>query len=213
VLLQTTTGYENVPGGSAKSYVFTMPSTGFPIPDKETNLGVAAKGRDSRIATISAQASVQAVPGMAGDPGKWITATYDVPENRLLKIFATRNTGGSNFGSMRILASMIIRMRPGAALRRVGTILTGHARATYSRVWTEGRFDILTLAQAHALGVTVPRHFEAQFAETMVRRAFEIVVIEPETASVPVLQTRVVTTSQGQAVTVTTARRRRALDL
>jgi hypothetical protein len=209
MLLQTTYGQENFQSGSSKTYLFTMPTTAFP--GKEVNVAVAAKDVHAGIRVVQSQPPVPAATGMVAEVGKWTTTTYEMPEGRLLKLFMMRNT--PDFGTMRVGANLLLRVRSGAALRRVGAILVGHPRATYTRAWTEGRFDILSVAQARALGAAIPRHFEPSYDQTMVSRGYEIVEIEPEHEAPPVPHAQVVTSSRGEEVVVTSVRRRRALEL
>jgi hypothetical protein len=207
MLIGATTGHENFQSGSAKSYLFVTPTRRFP--GKEMHIGVAAKAQGAIRQTGSPQ-TVPAAPGMRPEMGRWTTCNYDVPEGTLLKLFAVRSGG---FGSMRVQGSLFLMVREHAAFRRVQTILTGHPKAAYSRVNIEGRFDLLTVDQAVALGAVVPNHFRTSFEEGMVRRAFEIIEIDREVAAPPINHVEVVENSQGEAVEVVRRRRGRALDL
>lgn len=207
MLISTTTGFENFSAGSAKSYLFTVPTRA--APGKEQHIGVSARSGGG-INTIGMPSTVPAAPGFVEETGKWTSATFEVPDGQVLKLFAQRSGG---FGSMRIMASMFIRTRRHAALRKIGTILTGHPKATYTRVWTEGRFDILTLEQAAELGILVPPHFAHTYAQTMTSRAFEVVEVEREISAPAVTVVSMVQNSAGEAIEVRTNRKSRALDI
>lgn len=209
MLISTTTGFENFESGSAKSYVFVAPSQATRI-QRELHLGVAARSGADGISAVGAPQSIPAAPGFIEETGRWTTATYEVPEHTILKLFAQRNGG---FGSMRIMASLFVRMRKEAAVRKIGTVLTAHPKATYSRVWLEGRFDILTLEQAMALGVVVPPSFAHTYAQTMVNRAFEFVEVSRELSAPAQQVVSTVQNSAGETVEIRNNRKARALDL
>lgn len=207
MMLLATTGHENFQTGSAKSYLFVTPTRA--TPGKEMHIGIASRAGGG-IRQVGSPQSVPAAPGMRPEMGKWTTCNYNIPEGTLLKLFASRSGG---FGSMRIQASLFLLARDHAAFRRVSTILTGHPKATFSRVQVEGRFDIITVDEAIRLGANVPAHFRGTFDESMTRRAFEIVEVDREIAAAPVQHVEVVENSQGEEVEVVRRRRGRALDL
>lgn len=207
MLISTTCGFENFETGSAKSYVFVVPTTEFKL--KEAHIGIVAKsGGPVRLA--GSPEHYPAAPGMRDETGRWTRANYEVPEGLVLKVFMQRN---GHFGSMRVMASQLLRMRNNAAYRKVGTILTGNPHAQFSRVWIEGRFDLLSVADAEQYGVLIPPHFRTGFQPVMQRRGFEYVVTDPELAPVPVKLTVAVHNSAGERVEIPTVRRNRALDL
>lgn len=208
MLIATCTGSENFETGSAKSHLFLVPDR---PGDKEVHIGVAAKNGKGNVRTIGAGGRVGASRTIRQEiAGTWSNTNYDVPEGRVLKLFGTRSGG---WGSVRVQANLLLRLRATAPLYRVGAILTGHPSATYNRAVTEGRFDILGLDEALALGVPIPTTFRHSFEDVMTRRMFEIVQVERESAAAPQVVTTVVENSQGEQVAVTVRRRGRALDL
>lgn len=207
-LLQTTTGFETFQQSSAKVYAFHMPSRQFP--GKELNLNIVARAGGGVVTTVGLPTSIPAAPGLSAELGRWTSATYELPENMLVKVFAHRSGG---FGQMRVMASMILRMREQAALRRVSAILTQSPRASLTRANFEGRFDVLTLPEAMMLGVTVPPSFRQTFEHSFTSRAFEVQVLAREITPPEVMESRRVETASGETVEVASARRRRAIDL
>lgn len=208
-LLQTTTGFENFSSGSAKVYVFSLPTPAFP--GNESNLHLLSRAGVSGVRAVGTATAAPAAPGVPYDRGKWTTQTFDIPEGMVLKVFANRST--SAFGQMRIMANMAIRMRAQGPLMRLSAILTQHQNATYTRANIEGRFDILTLEEALALGASIPSTFHATYGRGMTSRAFEITQMEREVTSRAAVRVRTIENSQGEAVVVTDSRRGRALDL
>lgn len=207
MLVQATTGFENFQNGGAKAHLFVVPTQRFP--GKELHIGIAARS-GGVVRQIGFPQTIPAAPGMRPEMGQWTQGNYEVPEGMVLKAFAHRSGG---FGTMRVQASMFLRMREQAAYRRIGTILTGNPKASYTRVWIEGRFDILTLAQAREHGINVPTHFSHSFDTTMTSRAFDIIEVESEVAAAPQQQVAMVVNAQGEEVQVRTVRRNRALEL
>jgi hypothetical protein len=208
MLIQCTTGFENFPNSSAKAHVFVVPTAR--MLGKEMHIAVACKGVYPGLRKVGVETKQPAAHGLRRELGEWTTASYEVPNGMLLKIFGTRSGG---WGGMRVMANQIIRPRADAALRRISVILTGHERASLARASIEGRFDLVPLAEALLSGVAVPPSFRPSFDETMQQRAFEYHEIEPELRSIPTTQTRVVTNAAGEDREVSTSVRRRALDL
>ena len=206
-LLQTTTGFETFAQSSAKVYAFHMPTRQFP--GKENNLSVVARGGGG-IQAVGVPNQFPPAAGIRPEMGKWTTQTFDIPEGALVKVFAHRSAG---FGQMRVMASMVLRIRAQAALRRVGAILTQNSKAVITRANFEGRFDILRVHEAQALGAIIPPTFANTFEEHAVRRAFEITELQAELLPPEIIEHRVVENTSGEQTAVTTVRRRRAIDL
>lgn len=210
MLITTTTGSENFQSGSTKNYVFVVPSRRNSFPANEMHIFVAAKSGQPTVKQIGMPNTVPAAPNAISEIGKWTTSTYDVQEGTILKLFAARS---GSFGSMRASATMLLRVRQGAALLRIGTILSGNPKATYSRAWTEGRFDIIPPDQAHLLGVQILPHFLAAYSDSACSRIFEKIIVDREISSAAVNTVEIVENSQGEKVEVHNVRKARALDL
>lgn len=208
MLLYAMMGMENLPDASAKSHVFVVPTARLPFGGKETHLGIAAKQRNGISAT--GVQTLPAAPGLRDETGRWTQGNYTIPEGTLLKIFGQRSGA---FGQMRVSASMFIQLREDAAFQSVATRLSGHQKAAFTTAPVQGRFDILTVEQARALGAEVPPVFEGQFNELLVSRVFQLTVMEGERATAPVTTAKTISNSHGEEVVVQTTRKARALDL
>jgi hypothetical protein len=205
LLLQTVMGNEIFPSTSAKVYAFSVPTRQFP--GKELNLALAAKAGIG-ITKVGTSESFPPAPGWKEELGRWTRTNFDLPEGSLVKIFLNKTVP---FGQMRVNGNILIRMRSAAAYTRIGVILTGFTNATISRANFEGKFDILTPAEATALGASIPLHFWPSFDESIQRRAFEVTVLERETAPVATEQVKQVINSEGEHVAVKTVQRRRIM--
>jgi hypothetical protein len=210
MLLQTITGSETFGSTSAKAHLFHVPTTQIPGTGREVHLAVIAKAGISGWLRVGQAQTFPIAPGYRMELGMWTRATYEVPEGAILKLYAQRNIG---FGAQRVQASMMIRIRSTAALRRVSAILTGNPAASISRANFEGRFDIYTLDQALALGLSIPVHFQTAFSAREVARGFEVVELEVATAAPVVHQARQVENALGEQVVVPMARRGRILGI
>lgn len=208
MLLQCITGFENFPNASAKAHVFVCPSARFL--GKEMHIGVAARGAYPNVRKVGMETKIPAAPGMLREMGEWTTASYEVPDGMILKVFGSRSGG---WGGMRVMANQFIRARQDAALRRINVVLTGSDRASLTRATIEGRFDLVPLAEALLTGVLVPPSFRPSFDEAVQRRAFEYMELDREVRSEAVVRNRTVTRDDGQEVQISTSERRRALDL
>jgi hypothetical protein len=174
------------------------------------HIGLAAKGVYPALRKVGMETRAPAGPGMRRELGEWVTASYEVPEGMILKVFASRSGG---WGGMRVMANQFIRARSDAALRRISVVLTGSEKASFARANIEGRFDVISLAEAMTQGVLVPPSFRPSFDEGMQRRAFEYHTLDAEVRSAAVQETRRVINKEGQQVEIQTSTRRRALDL
>lgn len=208
MLLNVMTGEETFPNASAKVHVFWTPQHN--RRGKETHIGNASKEPTTGVSIIQHPRAMSAAPGYLDELGKWTTATYDVPEGTLLKVFMQRSSG---FGTMIVRANMFIQMRERAALRQVRARLTGDSRAQFQSAVIAGRFDVLSLDEAAALGAAVPPHFRRHFEQGMVDRACELQIMEEEISPRPQVETRQISDGSGNTRTIQVVRKSRALDL
>lgn len=212
MLIETCTGNENFNHSSAKVYVLHQPSRDFPAA-KSVHLFVLGKGPDATVTNVSTR-FVEAAPGLIDDFGKWALTRFEVPEGMILKVYGQRKMGGVTGPGRHSGAAMLLRLRNDAALRRINMPLTGDERAHFSSIHPlTGKFDILTVAQAHAFGVNVDS-FRSQMQEANVENVFAMETLEAEQAPPVEEQTVTVQNTPGeQAVEVAVRRRHRALDL
>lgn len=208
VTITTTSGRENFPTGSATVGVFVLPCAKYPVA-RESAIGLAARAPEFPLRAVGVPTKVAASPTRRADiAGEWTTCAYDVQEGAILKVAV--NKSSSNFGSMRTMANAALRARATAPYIRMSIPLTGSgARST---VLIEGRFDIIPVEEALALGAPIPIAFRPSFDPVHQRRAFDVVEMEPGIAK-PVQEVRTVSNEIGDRVEVIIPRRRRAMAL
>jgi hypothetical protein len=206
-LIETLCGNENFVGMQSKVWLFYTPSHAFPSRKGEEPIFTAAK---------------TSLHGMTGQPGNRINAhehaidgsgtftqsRYSVPEGMIFKLFAMRKVPGQ----MRA-ASLFLKSRADAALIRLEIELTGYRHATLQRAWVEGRFDVLSLADAKAAGVRVLPMHEKQFNPAVVNTMIVRREMSPQIAAAPVVRAKTIVNTEGETVRVTETRRKRSLDL
>lgn len=215
MLLQTTIGHENWQTGSTKAHLFVCPTTQFRLPTgQEVHLWMLAKSGgpgSPRITSVGAPVTSPAGAGLKPEiVGKWTSSVYEVPDDVLLKYMVYRSTPqGAR------TASIPLRTRSEAALRRIAIQTIPNPRATASHLYVEGRFDILSVEDMVALGYRPPAHYLPTFRREVWGRLPFISVgeISPEIHAAVRVVTKTVRNSEGETVAIPEARRGRALDL
>ncbi len=209
MIITTTTGNENFQTSYTKSYLFWIPCRAEPE-GKEIHLTYAAKGGLHGIEKVGNMEATPAAPGYRDEFGKWYRCTYEVPEGTVLKLFAMRKVAEQTAGRHQT-AALLLHVRENAPMYRIGVRLTGNPRASFSNVYTEGRFDVLTLDEAESLGVRVlpSRRRQFQHVETLIT----LEEMSPAHEAAPVVQETTVTLPGEAPVVIRKVRRPRALDL
>jgi hypothetical protein len=203
MLIRTMTGKENWKNHSAKLQVFYSPTT---PGGREIHIGVAS--RDPTIAITQVRSTTNlAKPGFRPEIGEWTDASYEVPPGTVLKLFANKAGG---FGAMNLTANVFVCTREDAALNRVKLALSSDQNAYYSSVYVQGKFDILSYDDARIMGAKVMPQFKRFAAPEMVRRLFEVEVLEPQTRARPTMTTETVVVGT-QTVNVPIRRRGRIM--
>ena len=209
MLISSTTGNENWEHASAKCQLFFTPTAAFA--GKEVPIWRLSKGDNPSVPV--AQASTMrtaAAPGLIDAFGFWNTSTYAIPEGVLLKLFAQRKNTSIGAGG-HLLGSMFLRARNDAPLIRVSVGLIGDSRAAFTAVHTEGRFDVMSLAEAEARGAIVSS-FRNQHDPDVRATMFTVSELAGG-VSAPVHESMEIENSDGQRVVVREIRPRRAIDL
>ncbi len=206
--IESFTGDVNLRTASAKCFLFHTPRKGG-AGVEERHLGIAAKSgqTSSIIRQVSpypiVTPSVQGYSNEIG--GKMVRMTYQVEEGEILKIFVQRRPGADK---VPVSACQFLRVREGAALREVEIKLLTDASVNDPFGKVRGRFDLLSLADARALGVSVPAHFERMFGEGSIANTLTFATVAPE----KVLVENVIK-ADGSAITVAQVKRRRTINI
>lgn len=219
MLIQTVIGNENWSSGTTKFHMFVCPTTQFPLNGKEEHLWMVAQGarrgmgNGPAVQVVGAPRVVPAGEGLKPEIcGKWTEQVYDVPENVLLKVMVMRTT--SNPAGQRA-ANILLRMREGAALRRLTVDTIPNAKATLRRLTIEGKFDVMELAQAAELGFRpAPQYLPSFMPGRLVNMPYiAIRELTQQASAAPRVVRRVVENQNGEAVSIPVVHRPRALDL
>lgn len=214
MLIKAITGQENFMGASAKAHLFVCTPAKDGNRYKETNI-LNGESAGLGVTTISKRRLLATSYGpalsLAASCNLFIVGDYDIANGTLLKLVVNRHTAA--FGEMRVMANIILRVRETAAYRCVTFNLTGNKNAALQKVEVEGRFDILTLAQARKAGVAIPVHLEHYYSDNYVRRALTFKEIYPELAPVEVKETKVIEKEDGKKIEIETVRKVRKLKL
>lgn len=134
--------------------------------------------------------------------GTVFSGKYSLDPGSYLKIFVKAHRRRSFPES----ASLFIRMRPSAALRRIVVSCPEDSKAVVSEFSITGRFDLVKPTEALAAGCRIPEQFKLGYSPTVVNRLMQFSVLAPETAT-----RTVVRTASGEEKEVIVARRRRRL--
>jgi hypothetical protein len=190
LILSTFAGSETFDGAMAKCMTFM---TGRPL-DKDKPLFVAAKEGFCRRVGAFQKLNAGNHANVNADCGHWIQTSYAIPDGRVIKLFAMR----SIFGAEKRTANIVIRMRDGAGLKRITVPLTQHPRANIQHAVYEGRFDVLTPAEATEYGVPIPDQFR-RFYEAGAREGFiRIEHLDNDSSARPMHVVREVQTEEGE---------------
>lgn len=208
MLIQTVTGKEDFETGSCKLHAFFAPTTRFP--GKEVFLGQAAMEAIASIRRHGQRTVVPAIPGAQKIVGEWTTATYDIPERVVIKLFASKKLQNVSRPTM---ASVFIQMRETAPLTRCVFRTIGGPRAQYQQVSIEGRFDVIPATEAKALGVFIPAQYDHYSQQEYIDRLFSFVEVSPALRPRQEVAPRIIENSLGQEVEIAITRRRRGLSL
>jgi hypothetical protein len=202
--IETLTGDINLRYGSAKAFVFYSPRA-FNAGAAEQHLGIAAKSpqTSSVVRKISPFGIVTpSVSGYAPEVGgKMIRMSYEVANGEVLKVFGQRRAGA---GKLTMTACQFLRVRDTAALTEVTVRLLSDPSVTEPFAKVVGRFDLISLEEAKALGVKVLPQFEKMFHQSSVEYLFATRIIDAEKAKVETIQK-----DDGSTALVTVQKRRR----
>lgn len=222
VNISTVTGFETFDDASAKVHVFwcpqgqaraQQPGTESPAApaEIECHLNQAAKPSDPpHPSGVMKGPSMRDTPQARIELTQWYVSSYGVPEGTVLKMFGARST---KWNERRLTASIYIRVRERAALRRIRMGLTNNELSVRTHAELTGRFDVMSVEEVKALGVSVLGIYE-RFADPLWYGAlFELVEIEPEEAPRTVVESTEVEVGEGETKQVRRVVRRRVLDI
>lgn len=202
MLIEIGTGTASHKNGTVSIHVFACGLYGPQMKWTESHISQAAQSGLFDVRIQQRTQRIIAFPTLRPEMGQWYRGVYEVPEGTILKVFINK----ASFGSLRTLASQVIKMREGAAYRTMVIPLIDTDAAAIREMQIQGRFDLLTLEEYRAAGASVPEAFERQHDAAAIRRAMRIIETSPEI--VPVAKTKTATITAGGAEVQVQVRRR-----
>jgi len=207
--LRTTTGLINYPDKSAQVMVFLSPRGNF----KEAILAQATKTYPELVTRPSFPRISSSINGGRKEVcGSVTDSEYLVESGSILRVYIKINKG---YGRLPESACFYIRVRSGAAYRRVEINTLQSLSAVFTKAVFEGCFDMLSFDEAIAEGVKTNKNFRRLFEPINVNRVIsknEVLIEQTEVAEkkeVVVLENP----DTGKEVTVVKFRKRRAIDV
>ena len=193
---------------SAKVSLFHSPKG----PGTERYISQAAKLKDKieqrgmAIFSPSVQGTVQEIGG------RCVNATFFIADNEILKVFVKLNPG---YGRIEKIANFFIRPREHAAYRVLKINTIDAASVSFKTAKIEGCFDMLTLDEALAEGVSVKREFRRVYDPSIVASVISSnEILQPERqSSVKKEVVELVNPTTGESVNVVKLKRRRAISI
>ena len=206
--IETLTGDVNLRYGSAKACIFYSPRLGG-AGSVEQHIGIAAQSPQTAHVVKKISSFPTVTPSVAGYSteigGKMIRMTYEISNGEILKVFGKRRAGA---GKIDFTACQFLRVRETAALTEVTIRLFSDAQVAEPYAKITGRFDLLSLAEAKALGVNVLPQFEKMFSQGVVEDLISSRIIAPAKAKI-----ESITKDDGTTAIVAVDKRRRFIKM
>jgi len=215
-IIRCISGSESFATGTTKFYISLAHTEQDPLPDRKmVYLSQAAKAGLNIAESGRVNIHPASTTGLR-EQGNWFDNNFNVRDGLVLKLYAhsERRIGGRNSNQLQVTkAVMFIRAREDAAARRITLERIPDRLATSTAVLVEGRFDILSLRQAGALGVPLSNNDLLMSGIDRVRSVLTHEELSPARASIEKTVVERVETGDGNEVTVKSKRRSRAINL
>lgn len=206
MMIKTTTGKENFDGAMTTVVVTVMPSAAFP--GGEAHISDAAKN-PGPVRQIGTTRFVPAGSGLKHQlVGAWISGDYDVPEGMVFKVLVVSSRRG-----FRRVGAMLLQTRSGAANVEYPIALSGHRLASLSTVTIEGRFDLLSPAEAAREGVPVGHALHTQLVAAREAGMFIPRILNAETSKKPKVTKVATQNTDGEEVVLAIKKPLRMIDV
>lgn len=201
-------GNENFPTGVCKYHPFFIPTRAFA--GQEMHLMEYARSphaAENAPMRVLNQQRVPALSGFREETGFWSTASVDLPEGMVLKLFGMKQPKGNGRFYPKTMAYLYVQIRANAALRRVVASTLGSSGLSLQPArsflnYIEGRFDILSVRDLAGLGVSVLPNTMRMMSAQNVQALFTDQVLQPELQGRTVVRQTSVVNSSGSRVAV-----------
>lgn len=138
--------------------------------------------------------------------GSWCSARFDVVDGGFITVNLERKTTGTFSVSK---GQILLLAREQAALIRMEVELTGHPKATASRVYIEGRFDVILPDRFADIGVVISDRFIDYYDPEAYSDFVNIKVLEKEMSSLTKIKRGTLVTKSGDKLVVKRRRGRK----
>lgn len=148
-IIETLTGEVNLRKQSAKCYAFHAPKKGG-NGNEEVFLDAATKNGTNGLSVrkVGTPEVFSAIPGTKQEiGGRFFRQKFDLLDGEIIKVMVTVRRG---YGEREVNANVFLRVREGAAHRRLRFRLLDHADVSHTHAEIEGTFDILSLEDVEA---------------------------------------------------------------
>lgn len=192
ISLEAITGEINAAEGSGKAHLFHAPCSGSEREgEKEQFISTAVKECPA-LGTKGHAIKALSRRNIREDIGKAVyQTTWALKDGEVFKVFAKANTGGADWKFRERTACVFIKVRDGAPLTLLKVKVPGCIPDSQFPYWhIRGNFDVLTLAEAEALGALVLDSCRDHFSPSAVSALFEKEELAPATVAAPVVATK-----------------------
>lgn len=185
------------------------------LPKAKILLSDTALLRNIGVSLVSS--STQDASRVSRSLGQWRTHSYDLPDGTLLMVTGSmtrtnRRAYNNASGHVATTASVIIRTRPQAALRRL--LLTVDDVTLHDvQAGAFGRFDLISNKEAAQLGVAFTSSDFPRLQSNVVRALFTLQKTADEITAKRVYTTQEIEDADGNKVAVPSEIKTRAIDL
>jgi hypothetical protein len=199
-LISIMTGGESLDGWkTAKFHVFVARAANHS--EEPVFLWAAAKSHMPGIKQIRRGSSIppfRHINGRLVDTGRWSEGLYDIDNDTILQVYATRPVGP---GKVQRNASTFLVVRDNAPYQSILMPTTGHPQGNVREAFIQGNFDILPFADALSRGVKVSRDKAYFYLPSAFREVCSVVVREHAKVQAPlVVEEKIVNTSGAEVV-------------
>jgi hypothetical protein len=182
-LINVKTGKANTQNALSELYAFYTPRPAVEGNNGiETFIGKAARDmRHMPTPPIREHGRAIVIPSIGNIPpdigGQMASATYEVVDGTIIKLMAKRRVGGWN--QVMQIACTFLQFRDGAAYRHLKFYPVRDNALSMDFLGVEGRFDVITLEQAEALGAEL-NPMTRKMAQLHDESMFDIITLAEE---------------------------------
>jgi len=209
VSLDFVTGKINSAQGSGKMYVFHAPHRNSPrYGSKEDHFTNAVRECPELADKLAVHPFVARTNIQPDIGGRIFTQSWQFMDGEVLKVWAQRST----YGEVKSTGSIFLRLRSTGAFNELQVNVPKNIEdSKESNWWVRGRFDVLSVEEAEALGVAVLDSARYSFHADNTRKLFKLVEKSPELKAAATFE-KVKAAGSRKAILIQKRRRKLRLD-